>query len=113
TTGGPGPTPLTLTNDQVTSANKAVKVTVTRDGSDNVVTFVLPSNPPATPAGVQVFRSNSPYVLVTTLAAGSPGFTARSYRDSNCPVGRSTVGAVGEKPLRMRCPNCGREGILR
>ncbi|MCA1811324.1 MAG: hypothetical protein LC623_04850, partial [Halobacteriales archaeon] len=31
----------------------------------------------------------------------------------NCPVCKSTFEAVGQKPLRMRCPNCGREGILR
>jgi hypothetical protein len=78
--------PATLTEDQIISANKDVSVTVTRDGGDNLVSFTLPLNLPATAQGVQVFRSNSPFVLVATLDRTSTDFQSRSYLDVGAPL---------------------------
>ncbi len=70
----------------IEAANKGVDITVTRDGDDNRVAFDLPNNLPATPAGVQIWRSTSPFILRTTLLANDPEFTAGAYLDEEAPA---------------------------
>lgn len=85
-TSGQTTSPTTLTTDQIIAANKAVTITVTRDGGDNLVAFTLPLNLPAVPQGVQIWRSNSPFVLVQTLDRTSTNFQSRSYLDAGAPL---------------------------
>jgi hypothetical protein len=56
-----------------------IQLTVRRDGDANVLAWSLPDADGL--QGVQVWRSNSPYVLVRTLPVGSPAFTAGGLRD--------------------------------
>lgn len=56
-----------------------VQLTVRRDGAANVLSWSLPDADGL--QGVQVWRSNSPYVLVRTLPVGSPPFKAHALRD--------------------------------
>lgn len=89
--GGDGePEPVVLTSDQMAAANRGVVVTVTREGDANVIAFTLPANPPAPIAGVQVWRSNSPFVLAADLPAGTPSFTAGKFTDTSPDAKAST-----------------------
>jgi hypothetical protein len=72
--------------DLIIAANKEVSVTVTREGDDNLVSFTLPLSLPATAQGVQVFRSNSPFILLATLDRSSTDFQSRSYLDPAAPL---------------------------
>src|SRR5205085_6585131 len=83
TSGSGSTTPSPITPAQLVAANKRVIVTVTRTGSSNVVAWTLPTTGlPGTVAGVQIWRSNSPYTLVQTLNAGSSGFRSGSFTDT-------------------------------
>jgi hypothetical protein len=91
---------------QIAAANKAVQVTVTRSGSDNKVDFTLPSGLPAAAAGVQVFRSTSPFALVATLGKGDAAFTSRSFLDVGAPATAKYVVTVfyGKGAGQGYCP---------
>lgn len=68
------------------ASNGGITVQVTRSGKDNVLSWVLPADPPAPVVGVQVWRGTATgYVLAATLAADSPGFKASQYRDDGAP----------------------------
>jgi hypothetical protein len=74
--------PVTILPSDITAANQRVQLTVTRDGASNVLEWVLPtSNLPAAVQGVQVWRSNSPYTLVTTLPVTSSEFADARFVD--------------------------------
>jgi hypothetical protein len=89
TTTGPsttGPTttgPLTAPAQEVIeAANKKVRITVTREGDDNKIDWVLPAPTelPSLPIlGVQLWASNSPYALVDTFPANSDAYRDGSY----------------------------------
>ncbi|MEA3204231.1 MAG: hypothetical protein QOI63_1911, partial [Thermoplasmata archaeon] len=53
------------------------------------------------------------YVAPAAEPAPAAEAASAQVHTINCPVCKATFEAVGEKPLRMKCPNCGREGILR
>lgn len=88
TSTGPGTNPLSAA--QITTANKDIEVTVTRDGNSNIVKFTLPSTLPASLAGVQIWRSNSPFVLAADLPVGSPEFASGQYVDTS-PDAKATT----------------------
>jgi hypothetical protein len=71
----------TVSAAQIEAANLQVDVTVQRDGKNNVITWTLPASPPAPIAGVQIWRSTSPYTLVATLDNASDEFKAKRYVD--------------------------------
>jgi hypothetical protein len=76
------PAPI-LEPTRIVEANKDIEVTVTRVGSTNVVSWVLPSaGLPATVQGVQLWRSNSPYLLLQTLEADDSRFELATYADA-------------------------------
>ncbi|MEA3202851.1 MAG: hypothetical protein QOI63_517, partial [Thermoplasmata archaeon] len=80
--------PVLPTEAQVIAANKAIKVGVARAGDDNLVRFTLPAQDGiAPPAGVQVFRSNSPFVLLATLDRSSLEFETGQFRDVGASAG--------------------------
>lgn len=65
-----------LTPDELAAANAAVRLAVERDGDVNHLRWTLPADLPAPLGGIQVWASNSPYVLVSTLEADDPAFAA-------------------------------------
>lgn len=78
----PSTPPLVLTPNQVANANKRVKLTVTRVGDENILSWNLPNLVPADVKGVQVWRANSPYSLLAEVPVTSAAFANRTYRDS-------------------------------
>jgi len=71
-----------ITDAQILAANKKVVVTVKHSDGQNQVTWTLPaSGLPGTVAGVQLWRSNSPYTLVKTFPSTDSGFRSGSYTD--------------------------------
>ena len=80
------PVPV-LTPQDLVDANEDLQATVdvARDGDDNVVTWQLPETD-APIAGVQVWRSTSPYSLLETLRAGEDAFENRTFRDTGAPA---------------------------
>ncbi|MEK6986283.1 MAG: Calx-beta domain-containing protein [Candidatus Thermoplasmatota archaeon] len=76
--------PLVPLADAV-AANREVVTKAVRIGGINTISWQLPAEPPAPIKGVQVWRSNSPYVLLVTLPAGSSGFEEASYDDVGAP----------------------------
>jgi preprotein translocase subunit SecG len=62
-----------------------VVVTVKHVGDDNVITWTVPGNLPGVPAGVQIWRSLSPFVLAKTLTATDTAFLTHSYTDVGQP----------------------------
>lgn len=75
-----------VTAAEITEANLGIRVTVTRSGANNVISWTGPPTTPETLAGFQIWRSTSPFVLVADVPAGSAAFTSRSYTDPNAPA---------------------------
>ncbi|MEK6986280.1 MAG: IPT/TIG domain-containing protein [Candidatus Thermoplasmatota archaeon] len=89
-TGGSNPCFATLSAATLLACNKQVVTTVTRKGSSNEVSWTLPTITPAPVQGVQIWRSNSPYVLVTTLTASESAFQDGVYTDTSSEAKRGT-----------------------
>lgn len=81
----PGIAPLIPLADAV-AANREIVTKAVRIDGINTITWDLPAEPPAPIKGVQVWRSNSPYVLLATLPVGTPGFTEGAYEDAGAPA---------------------------
>lgn len=79
-------TPAAVTAASIQAANQGIVVTVTRDGDDNIVSWTLPTNLPATPKGVQIWRALSPFTLLKTLLATDADYQDRSFRDVDAPA---------------------------
>ncbi len=74
----------TVSPSTINTLNGQIVTKVTRDGSTNVISWTLPTTGlPQAVAGVQVFRSNSPYVLVASFDAGTTAYNAGTYTDSS------------------------------
>lgn len=85
-----------------------------RVGDDNLVKFDLPTNLPGDPAGVQIWRSTSPFVLIKTLDDSDADFIDGDYLDVGAPasakylvtvyygltsaLGYSSTGSSGQVP---------------
>lgn len=82
TTTGPGG----ITAQDIEDANKDIDIDVERVGDDNLISFDLPSNLPGDPAGVQIWRSTSPFVLVKTLDDSDADFIDGDYLDVDAPA---------------------------
>jgi hypothetical protein len=69
---------------QVAAYNRGIKVTSTDVDGGALVSWALPDNPPATVAGVQIWRiDDGGLVLVATLPADQPDFLKGSWIDPN------------------------------
>lgn len=89
-TGGSNPCFATLSTATLFACNKQVVTTVARKGNANEVAWTLPSVTPAPVQGVQIWRSNSPYVLVTTLTASETAFQDGVFTDTSSDAKRGT-----------------------
>lgn len=69
------------------AANEDIRETINveRANGDNTVSWTLPDTEDEI-AGVQIWRSTSPFDMIADLAAGTAAFAANSYTDEDAPA---------------------------
>ena len=72
-----------ITDEVIEAANEDLRdsLEVERDGDDNILTWTIPSGLPQDPAGVQIWKSESPFVELVDLASTSAAYQAARFVD--------------------------------
>lgn len=74
-----------LSDEALRAANENLTYNVSREHGVNVITWQMPPDEllPVSVTSLQVWRSNSPYVLAAVVPAGSESFNSSQYEDTS------------------------------